>query len=79
METTVDIGNSIGIRFTPVEGDTLTISIWDVVNQMEVDTVGTYDGEAWVWYPEEGDPTWPGEPFIVRPYRDGGMPTATWP
>ena len=77
QETTVAIGESIALRFTPETDDTLTIAVWDGVT--ENPTVGTYNGTEWGWYPPEGDPTWPGMPFIVRPYRDGGMPTITWP
>ena len=77
LTTTVDIGESIGAAFTPEEGDTLTIAVWDVANQNELTTVGTYSEEVWSWYGEND--VWPGMPFIVRPYRSGGMPTITWP
>ena len=79
LTTTVEIGESIGAAFTPEVDDTLTIAVWDVATQSENATVGTYDGSVWSWDPSGGYDTWPGMPFIVRPYRSGGMPMITWP
>ena len=77
--TTVEIGESIAEEIEIETDDTLTIAVWDVATQAENTTVGTYNGAEWGWNPPEGYDVWPGMPIIVRPWRDGGMPTITWP
>ncbi|MCX6338932.1 MAG: PQQ-binding-like beta-propeller repeat protein [Candidatus Aureabacteria bacterium] len=79
LATTEDVGESIAAEIEAEEGDTIEIALWDVENQVEITTTGAYVEEAWSWDPSGGYAVWAGMPFIVRPYRDGGMPTITWP
>jgi outer membrane protein assembly factor BamB len=79
LNTTVEIGESIATKCTPLIDDTLTIEVLDAASQSVSITSGVYDGADWQWDPSEGDAVWLGRPFIVRPYRAGGMPTITWP
>jgi outer membrane protein assembly factor BamB len=84
LDTAVEIGDSIAYQWSLVtslvEGDTLTISVWNELTSSENETIGTYDGAEWSWDPDPGDDFWTGRPFIVRPYHEGGIdPYITWP
>ena len=79
LTTTVVVGESIGAAYSPANGDNLTIGTFDIEHHWTVETMGTYNGSTWSWDPSEGYAVSTGMPFIVRPYRDGGMPPITWP
>jgi len=82
LTTTIDVAESIGAKIAdPEYDDRVTVVLWDAVNQTQLETTGTYQGNGyWEWNePEGGYVVSAGTPFIARLFRDGVMPTITWP
>ena len=83
LTTTVDLGNSVAARFTPAEGDNITITIWDPSTQTGQQATGDYVGGALIWDPVGGLPVERGKSYAISIYR-AGRPmgeifTFTWP
>lgn len=83
LASTVDLGNSIGTKFTPEEGDSLGIVVWDPTLQAGMQTTGDYIGGGFVWDPIAGNTIEKGRPYTVSVYRANRLPgqtfTFVWP
>lgn len=83
LNTTVDVGNSIATKFTPQEGDSITITIWDPATQTSQQTSGDFVGGVPIWDPISGSPIEKGKAYTVSVYRASRLPgevfTFNWP
>ncbi|MCX6356187.1 MAG: PQQ-binding-like beta-propeller repeat protein [Candidatus Aureabacteria bacterium] len=77
ITTTQALGEAIAAVYSAQNDDTLGITVWDVVGQSAKTAVGFYS-DGWNWSGDTGEAVSSGMPFIVEPYRDGGV-TITWP
>jgi len=75
LATTVDLCNSIASAFSwPMEGDTVTTSVWNPVDQTGRWTTGDFSDGIFNWDSEEGYPVEQGRPYTVSVYRASRLP-----
>jgi hypothetical protein len=74
--TTEDLGISIADTFSPAEGDSLIIMLWDGATQTPETTSGNYYEGAWLWDNPQDIST--GMPCVIFLYHPPGI-TITWP
>jgi hypothetical protein len=72
IETTEDLGNSIGASFSAEEGDTIFIESLDASEQQVITTTGVYTDGSWSWDPWGGYATLVGAMYKVLIYRTEG-------
>jgi hypothetical protein len=83
LNTTVDLGSSVAAKFSPQDGDSIGVVVWDPITQTGSQTTGDYSGSQFYWDPSGGVTIEKGKPYSVSIYRAnriaGQTFKVTWP